>query len=312
MKVFEKSLTVILATLFFTACAERNSGKGHDPKKDGNLVSPQNLGDEDPRVLDFSRFETEDFASISWEKKCEGIGRFIREFSASYLENGVDVSYVVSDCTLPTYRAKSINFWPTVILTKDSLSLSLIVRVDASFDRPTYLLSVSQLDLTRVQEKSTTPYNFRKEDEPFGANLVHLEKTLKAWLQQESIAMVSVFGVPYTDFVKDAEKKYGPDSTGLKIEGNKPMTIQLVPIEQAAGTGTVKFLSVDQSVFLYTGLDGKEASRFFLGCPDITCLNNSSIGYDFLGNLLVVTTPAVVEGGKSTIQIFKLSFESWE
>jgi hypothetical protein len=124
--------------------------------------------------------------------------------------------------------------------------------------------------------------------------------------------MVNVFGIPYTDFVKDAETKYGPDSTGLKVEDLRPMTIQLLPIEQTVGTGTVKFLSVDQSVFLYTDMDGKEASRLFLGCADITCLNNSGIGYDFLGNNLVVTTPEVVEVGKITTQIFKLSFESWE
>ncbi|MDQ3233188.1 MAG: hypothetical protein M3Q07_15325 [Pseudobdellovibrionaceae bacterium] len=311
MNALGKSLPAIFAALCFNACADRNSEEDHGARKDGTPVALQNPGDLEPKVLDFSRFETEDFSSISWEKKCEGIGQFIREFSAAYLENGVDVSYDVSDCTLSTYKAEFINFWPKIKLTKDGLPLSLIAIVDASFDRPLYQLSVNRLDLLR-SEKSTARFNFEKEDEPFGTNLIHLETTVRAWLQHQSSAMVNVFGIPYTNFVKDAETKYGPDSTGLKVEDSNPMTIQLLPLEQTVGTGTVKFLSVDPSVFLYTDLDGKEASRLFLGCADITCLNNSGIGYDFLGNSLVVTTPAVVEVGKSTTHIFKATFESWE
>jgi hypothetical protein len=322
MSALRKSLVIAAATVLLGACGDRGSDKVNTPDDDVTRIPPQNLGEidvngqpkaQEPRILDFSQFESKDFSSFSWEQKCDGIGHFMREFAAAYLDSGITIVQSPDDCMLAGVDTQAIYFSPRFDIKKGDVKLSLTVRIVASFNQEKYQLLVYQADIVRqVNDMSSTSFRVSKDDYVFGENLRNLEKTLVSWAKQEPIRMTTVFEIPYVDFVKSAEKKFGPESTGLKIETIRPMTFQLIPDENAVGTGTVNFISVDRTAFFYVDKDGNEVSKPFMRCSDLNCLNESPIKYRFLGNSILLSSPTIKQGGVTSTEVFKISLSSWE
>ncbi|WP_141735235.1 hypothetical protein [Oligoflexus tunisiensis] len=226
---------------------------------------------------------------MSWEKKCEGIQNFITDFTKTYLEPGIELKFDPSHCS-HYWSSTQLDYHPKVTLKIGENSLTLEVRITAKFDWATHQMDVDRASLWRFEEEnSSVNYTYRSEDGVFGRKLLLLESTVNAWAKEKTDGEALVFGIPYQQFTRDFEERYGPSSSGIKTSAFNSVTIQLFPEQNSTGSGRVNFVEVDPDIFL--SHNGKP--KKYLGCENLECLNSAPIRYELLGDLLVLIAPSI-------------------
>ncbi len=295
-----KSLSILSAmligSLLASACSKTRNDTGELPSPDGptGLVPPGQTGGKS-KVLDYSGFRNISFESLSWEDKCEGFARFIEDFTKTYLATNVNVSFNHTNCFYYNSGSSVVTFSPKFTIFSGTNDLTIETQIFAKFDRSTYQLLVSNLNLSIPDSEENKRI--------YGESIGNLKDTLTEWLEKRSGDEVHVFSQPYRTFVKNFENKYGRDTQGIAITKPK-MTFQIIPDESNEGFGIVNFLSVDPTIFVTKDSVGNTISTPYLECQNIECLNAKPIGYELLGIDLILSTPMKNGTGKQ-LSIFR-------
>ncbi|WP_141733395.1 hypothetical protein [Oligoflexus tunisiensis] len=305
---------LICATLLFSglclSCSEAKKGRSVEPNQ---VESPESLPTPDPTPLplgpepkenpeinlsqdgrlDYSGFRDNSFASVSWDKKCEGIQDFFEDFTKAYLEPGIDLK-VKSDTCYSSYGAKDVNFTLKVSLAKNDKNLDLVLHLFGEFNWVTRQIEIKTVNVERSEGTSHTAYMYQSSDSIFGRKLLFLPVTFKAWAEEKSNNEVTVYGVQYQQYADELLQTFGPGTKGASAltDDLKTVTMQFEPSGAGSGHGTVKFLGVDPDLFV----DHDEKMRKHLGCETLECLNSASIQYQVLGPKLVLSAPPIKAG----------------
>jgi hypothetical protein len=124
------------------------------------------------------------------------------------------------------------------------------------------------------------------------ADLINLDPTFRRWLSSPE-GELTIHGMPYANFLANFHQNYSNADNPRNAIDNPLLKLVFKPSASDPSSGSIQFIEIDSAHY-----QGKLPR--FLGCPEISCLNDGQSAFAIVDDVLTIYRRAPVAIPNST------------